>query len=134
MFLRFAPDMNDPARAWGPEHGNAPADFIRAWRRIHDLFRTSGATNVVWVWSPSVSAPSPRAYDPGPEFMDWAGVRSGGKPVMVCDREAVSEEALNDARIRAYVFPVDALQDARIARRVEAKLKKASAGTGRLTK
>jgi len=75
MFLRFAHEMNDPYRyPWGPQNGNRPADFIAAWRRVHQIFEKMGADNVLWVWSPHISMPWFEYYYPGPEFVDWIGV------------------------------------------------------------
>lgn len=75
IFLRFASSMNDPYRyPWGPQNGNRPGDFIAAWRRLREIFDRSGATNVIWVWSPNVSMPWLEEYYPGNEFVDWVGM------------------------------------------------------------
>src|SRR5262249_39884944 len=29
------------------------ADFVSAWRRVVDIFRAEGVTNVAWVWNPN---------------------------------------------------------------------------------
>ena len=74
VFLRFAHEMNDPYRyPWGPQNGNRPADFIAAWKHVHQVFQKMGATNVLWVWSPHISMPWFEYYYPGPEWVDWVG-------------------------------------------------------------
>lgn len=52
----------------------SPATFVAAWRRIHDIFRRAGATNVRWVWCPSSSGfarQTAQAYYPGNAYVDW---------------------------------------------------------------
>jgi hypothetical protein len=74
LFLRFAHEMNDPYRyPWGPQNGNRPADFIAAWKHVHQVFQKMSATNVLWVWSPHISMPWFEYYYPGPEWVDWVG-------------------------------------------------------------
>lgn len=76
IFLRFAHEMNDPyGYDWGPQNGNEPADFINAWRRIHDLFVRLGATNVLWIWSPDIAMPGFDKYYPGGGYVDWVGLK-----------------------------------------------------------
>ena len=48
-----------------------PADFVRAWRRVHNIFRQEGATNVAWVWCPAAQAGGADAWYPGDAFVDW---------------------------------------------------------------
>jgi beta-mannanase len=56
FYLRFAPEMN--GNGWGPwennVNGNTPALFVAAWDHVHAIFAAAGATNVKWVWSPTV--------------------------------------------------------------------------------
>ena len=52
VVLRFAHEMNGHWYPWGA-HRTDPADFVAAWRHIHDVFRTVGATNVIWTWTPA---------------------------------------------------------------------------------
>lgn len=74
LLLRFAHEMNDPYRyPWGPQNGNRPADFVAAWRHVHQVFQKMGATNVLWVWSPHISMPWFEYYYPGAEWVDWVG-------------------------------------------------------------
>jgi Glycosyl hydrolase family 26 len=68
---------------WNCSPGGNPsltaADFVNAWRRTVDLFRTEGAANVAWVWAPIPQIASANRMDfapfwPGDEYVDWAGV------------------------------------------------------------
>ena len=61
--------------------GNQPetaAQFVAAWRHIHDLFTQAGATNVIWVWNPNIINPVPqvplRPYWPGRAYVNWVGL------------------------------------------------------------
>ncbi len=60
-----------------PDTSNYPAsDFVAAWRRIVDIFRAEGATNVVWVWNLMAytfldGGRSPEPYWPGDTYVDW---------------------------------------------------------------
>ncbi|WP_437874415.1 glycoside hydrolase family 26 protein [Sorangium sp. So ce513] len=64
-------DNVDVHAADGPD-----ADYVRAYRRIVDMFREAGATNVVWVWTPmgwsGTRARLPALY-PGDSYVDWIG-------------------------------------------------------------
>ncbi|MCT9933786.1 glycosyl hydrolase [Planotetraspora sp. A-T 1434] len=75
--ISFGHEMNTFWYPWGTSD-NEPTDFVGAWRRVHDLFAESGATNVIWVWSPNVINPVPtvalRPYYPGDSYIDWVGV------------------------------------------------------------
>ncbi|GAA4815451.1 glycoside hydrolase family 26 protein [Streptomyces ziwulingensis] len=74
--LSFAHGMNDDSRPWGTG-GASPREFVAAWRRLHDLFQDTGVSNVVWAWSPTVTA-KPRVplkpYWPGDAYADWLGL------------------------------------------------------------
>jgi hypothetical protein len=85
VFLRWGAEMNgnwiptiDGSHNGGSTSG--PANFIKAWKHIHDLFVAQGATNVVWVWSPnSGSVPQQtwnnwKNYYPGDTYVDWVGM------------------------------------------------------------
>jgi Glycosyl hydrolase family 26/PASTA domain len=58
-----------------------PADFAAAWRRVVDIFRQVGASNVSFAWIASVYPPDPvpwvdpdiAAYYPGDAYVDWIG-------------------------------------------------------------
>jgi hypothetical protein len=78
FFLILDVEMNGPWEPYGPVNGNTPADFIGAWRHIHDVFASVGATNVTWVWCPNVDprkhfVPYADLY-PGDRYVDWTGL------------------------------------------------------------
>ena len=55
VMLRFAEEMNGNWTPWSEGvNGNAPGSFVAAWDHVHNIFAAAGATNVTWVWSPSV--------------------------------------------------------------------------------
>ncbi|WP_437961925.1 glycosyl hydrolase [Sorangium sp. So ce119] len=73
LMISFDHEMDnvDVHAADGPD-----ADYVRAYRRIVDMFREAGATNVVWVWTPmgwsGTRARLPALY-PGDSYIDWLG-------------------------------------------------------------
>ena len=75
--LTFAHEMNGHWYPWGSRRHTA-ADFVRAWRRLHDLFARAGATNVIWTWTPNVISGAPgialKPYYPGDRYVDWVGL------------------------------------------------------------
>jgi hypothetical protein len=74
--LRFAQEMNGNWYPWSARaYGNSPAEFVAAWRHVHDLFRAAGANNVVWIWSPVAIAASIDAEEyPGDRYVDMVGL------------------------------------------------------------
>jgi hypothetical protein len=78
VYLRFAHEMNGSWYPWSAsENGNNSADYVAAWRYVHDRFAAAGATNVEWVWSPNThysgATPLTELY-PGDAYVDWVGV------------------------------------------------------------
>jgi hypothetical protein len=75
FFLRLDHEMNgDWQFPWSEQlNGNYPGDYIRAWRHVHDIFTSVGATNTTWVWCPNVSdnstLPLSEVY-PGDSYVD----------------------------------------------------------------
>lgn len=70
VFLTFA---SEPDGVWG--QGSA-AQFVAAWRHIHDVFARLGVRNVVWVWTTEGYLPHARqiaAMYPGNSYVDWIG-------------------------------------------------------------
>ena len=59
--------------------GNSPAEYVRAWRHIWQVFQNVGATNVTWVWSvnhlsvPDTPENQVQNYWPGGRYVDWIG-------------------------------------------------------------
>jgi len=81
IMLRPMHEMNGNWYPWaGTENGNTPAEFVTAWRHVHDIFRQEGAANVTWVWSvngesiPRSTENSAAAYYPGDGYVDWTGI------------------------------------------------------------
>ncbi|MDB5693498.1 MAG: beta-mannanase [Alphaproteobacteria bacterium] len=76
FFLRLDPEMNGFWFPWSEGvNGNLPGQFIAAWRHVHDVFASVGATNATWVWCPNIDfnhklTPLKSLY-PGKEYVDW---------------------------------------------------------------
>lgn len=72
VYVRPFPEMNGD---WEPWNGD-PAEFVKAWRHMVDVFRAEGATNVRWVWCPNVTdqpatpANAMERYYPGTAYVD----------------------------------------------------------------
>jgi hypothetical protein len=81
--------------AWqGVTNGNtgAPGKYRAAWRRVVDIFRREGATNVRWVFNPNVGNPVTRSatgeshwnwygnYYPGDAYVDYVGAHGFNAP------------------------------------------------------
>lgn len=75
--LSFGHEMNGNWYPWGTQATSA-ADFVAAWRHVHDLFVRAGATNVIWIWDPNDMYPVPdvklQPLYPGDAYVDWIGV------------------------------------------------------------
>jgi hypothetical protein len=70
FFLRFDWEMNGNWFPWSEGvNGNKTGEYVTAWRHVHDIFTSVGATNVTWVWCPNV--------DPNKEFRDYAAMYPG---------------------------------------------------------
>jgi Glycosyl hydrolase family 26 len=79
FFLRFNWEMNGNWFAWMEGvNGNQPGEYVAAWRHVHDIFTSVGATNATWVWCPNVD-PEGRMKKlsglyPGDAYVDWTGL------------------------------------------------------------
>lgn len=79
FFLIFDVEMNGPWEPYSPGHnGNTAADYVAAWRHVHDLAAQAGATNITWVWCPNVDpnqmfTPYSQLY-PGDAYVNWTGL------------------------------------------------------------
>jgi len=84
LFIRPLWEMNGEWMTWSGAKANdagqtnGPEKYVRAWRRMHDIFVRRGATNAVWVWAPNCED-VPRTgwnhwtnYYPGDAYVDWA--------------------------------------------------------------
>jgi beta-mannanase len=80
LFVRLAHEMNGNWLPWGAGvDGNTPADYVAMWRHVVSIFREEGATQVKWVWSPSVFGGSTGVADftpyyPGDDWVDYVGL------------------------------------------------------------
>lgn len=80
LYVRPMYEMNGNWASWSPGvNGNTSAEFIAAWRRIVDLARAEGATNIRWVWAPNVDDGNPNLTPmgdiwPGDAWVDWLGL------------------------------------------------------------
>ena len=79
LVIRFAHEMNGDWYPWGVlTPGNTAADYIAAYRHVHDVVTAAGATNVVWMWAPNLidAAPSVQLATvyPGEDVVDWVGL------------------------------------------------------------
>lgn len=77
ILLRFAHEMNGDWYPWarGVE-GNNSYRLRAVWRRLVGIFRTQGADNVEWVWTPNVNTGGDfpfRDLYPGDAWVDWVG-------------------------------------------------------------
>ncbi|MER7418583.1 glycosyl hydrolase [Micromonospora peucetia] len=70
VFMGFDHEPEDePAKG-------SDADFVRAWRHVHDRFAAAGANNAVWVWTMmgwSGHYDRYTALYPGDRYVDWVG-------------------------------------------------------------
>ncbi len=88
FFLRYDWEMNGNWFPWSESvNGNNPGEYVAAWRHVHDIFTSVGATNATWAWCPyseidrSFAALAP--LYPGDEYVDWTcmdGFNWGSNP------------------------------------------------------
>ena len=78
FFLRFNWEMNGDWFPWSETaNGNAPGQYVAAWRHVHDIFTAVGATNATWVWCPyaetrgHLRAQPLKPLYPGSAYVDW---------------------------------------------------------------
>jgi hypothetical protein len=78
VMLDFGHEMDGNWYPWGyGVNGNTVADYIAAFRHVHDRFVLAGATNVQFVWNPDVWNPAgvdQRAFYPGDAYVDWMAI------------------------------------------------------------
>jgi mannan endo-1,4-beta-mannosidase len=83
IVLSLGHEMNGWWYPWGSTGGTTPAEFIAAWRHVHDVFAKQHADNVIWSWDPThqyksptpgkVATPASEWY-PGKDYVDWIGI------------------------------------------------------------
>ncbi len=75
VFLRFFHEVDaTKGAAWGYEAN--PGKYEEVWRHVHGIFQEEGATNVVWVYSPTAwgfETGEADLYYPGDDVVDWIG-------------------------------------------------------------
>jgi hypothetical protein len=76
FFLRFNFEMNGNWFPWSEgANGNGPGQYVAAWRHVHDIFTSVGATNATWTWCPNVdpnnNLQSLGSLYPGDSYVDW---------------------------------------------------------------
>jgi hypothetical protein len=79
FLLRFDWEMNGKWFPWAVgANTNNVSDFVAAWRHVHDIFTSVGATNATWVWCPNVDNyhqfANLSALYPGNKYVDWTGL------------------------------------------------------------
>jgi beta-mannanase len=73
VFLDFNHEFDNKAQATGQ---GTPAQYVAAYRHIHQVFAAAGVTNVIWVWVSTGFVPHAAtiaAGYPGASFVDWVG-------------------------------------------------------------
>lgn len=71
VFLTFSAEPDGAV----PQQGT-PAQFVAAWRHVHDVFAKLGVHNVIWVWTTEGYLPHEQtiaAMYPGNAYVDWIG-------------------------------------------------------------
>jgi hypothetical protein len=73
FFLRFNWEMNGDWFPWSEGvNGNKRGEFVAAWRHVHDIFTSVGATNATWAWCPNIDRSRDlRKVYPGNRYVDW---------------------------------------------------------------
>ncbi|MDP2720781.1 MAG: hypothetical protein Q8O75_02470, partial [bacterium] len=71
VLLRWGQEMELTGQ-WEWAQGN-PEGFIASYRKFVDVCRSTGATNIRFVWSPA-GDPSLKKYWPGSAYFDYAGL------------------------------------------------------------
>ena len=76
LAISFGHEMNGDWYPWGGRK-TSPADFIAAWRHIHQIFSWAGARNVTWVWTVAprgARSTSQAQWWPGAAYVNWVGL------------------------------------------------------------
>jgi hypothetical protein len=76
VFLRWFWEMNlvNEPRTSACLAGLGANGYVAAWQHIHAIFESVGATNVAFVWCPSIQSMDFAApYYPGDQYVDWIG-------------------------------------------------------------
>jgi cellulose synthase (UDP-forming) len=79
-----------------------PAQYRAAYRHVVSIFRQHGATNVLWVWSPSGNSGA-RPYYPGADVVDYVGMTVLGDEQW--DQILLDQSARSFAQLMAPKYP-----------------------------
>ena len=127
VFLRWFWEMNlvNGNRASACLNGLGSAGYVQAWQHIRAIFQQVGATNVSFVWCPSIVSPDFAApFYPGDQNVDWIGFDGydrhqdpnmlttqflpfynhwlpNGKPIMIGETGATIDQATYVAQLAA---------------------------------
>jgi hypothetical protein len=78
IFVRWGHEFNGDWYPWSvAKNGQDPANYVKAYRRVHDLVVKAGASNVTWVWCPNAGTSPAQEWNdplkayPGDEYVDW---------------------------------------------------------------
>ncbi len=131
VFLRWFWEMNLTylPRTSGCLGSLGSSGYVQAWQHIWTIFRTQGATNVAFVWCPSINGTNySLPYYPGDAYVDWIGWDgydrkqsptmlqtqflpfydfwvTHGKPLVIGETGATTDQATYLAQLQA-VLPV----------------------------
>jgi hypothetical protein len=67
-------DFNHEPDTKDQQGSGTPAQYVAAYRHIHDVFKAAGVTNVIWSWVTTGYTPHAatiRALYPGASYVDW---------------------------------------------------------------
>jgi hypothetical protein len=84
IYLRFAHEMNAWWYPWAASvNANSPAEYVAAWRHVHDLFTGVRGLDLRWVWAPATVVGSRSTLDlaslyPGDRYVDDIGLSGYG--------------------------------------------------------
>jgi hypothetical protein len=78
LLVDFAHEMNGNWYPWGSGvNGNTAAQYIAAFRHVHDRFALAGASNVRFIWNPnhiSSTSSSAAVFYPGDAYVDLLAI------------------------------------------------------------
>lgn len=69
VFVSFGHEMN----GWYPWSGD-PKLYISAYQYVYNKINKAGATNITWVWCPTLDNGNMMSYYPGNNYVDWVAV------------------------------------------------------------
>jgi len=72
VFLDFDHEMDGRTRT----ANGTPAEYVAAYRHIHDVMERAGADNIIWAWVPTGTMANTsriKAMYPGAAYVDWVG-------------------------------------------------------------